>query len=92
MASGWGIHPMVEEPAGSDPSTMDSVVEPGQPSRAPRHAEVARLAYALYTMRGSCDGHDVRNWLDAERRLLGQHGTHVHGRPTSALGSSHSPP
>lgn len=33
---------------------------------ATMHDAVACAAYRLYTKHGSQDGHDVRNWLDAE--------------------------
>ena len=29
--------------------------------------EVARVAYALYERRGRVDGHDLDDWLEAER-------------------------
>jgi hypothetical protein len=36
-------------------------------------AEVARRAYDLYMARGCADGHDVDDWLQAERELRGAH-------------------
>ena len=35
----------------------------------PSRDEIARLAYELYDMRGRRDGHDVDDWLSAEREL-----------------------
>ena len=35
----------------------------------PSHEEIAKKAYALYLTRGARDGHDVADWLEAERRL-----------------------
>ncbi len=32
--------------------------------------ESAVLAYALYEQRGQQDGHDVEDWLEAERKIL----------------------
>ncbi len=32
-------------------------------------AEIARRAYALYLARGREDGHDVEDWIQAEREL-----------------------
>jgi len=32
--------------------------------------DIAERAYALYLARGSEDGHDVEDWLQAERELL----------------------
>jgi hypothetical protein len=34
--------------------------------------EIAREAYAIYLAKGARDGHDLDDWLEAERRLLGQ--------------------
>jgi hypothetical protein len=33
------------------------------------HDDVARRAYQLYVARGCQDGHDVEDWLQAEREL-----------------------
>jgi DUF2934 family protein len=35
----------------------------------PSRAEIARLAYDFYEMRGRRDGHDLEDWLSAEREL-----------------------
>jgi hypothetical protein len=35
----------------------------------PSAAEIARLAYQFYEMRGRRNGHDVDDWLSAERDL-----------------------
>jgi hypothetical protein len=35
----------------------------------PTRAEVARRAYSLYEARGCADGHDVEDWVLAERQL-----------------------
>lgn len=50
---------------------------------AAHHDEVARAAFTLYERQGSQDGHDVRNWLDAEAHVQAQHASTVHGRPTT---------
>jgi Protein of unknown function (DUF2934) len=34
------------------------------------HARIAALAYQLYEQRGREEGHDVEDWLDAERKIL----------------------
>jgi hypothetical protein len=34
-------------------------------------ADVAQRAYDLYLARGRADGHDVEDWLQAERELRG---------------------
>lgn len=35
----------------------------------PTHGEIARLAYEFFEARGGQHGHDVADWLAAERRL-----------------------
>ena len=35
----------------------------------PSRDEIARLAYHFYETRGRRDGHDVDDWLSAERQL-----------------------
>ena len=39
---------------------------------APTHNEIAQLAYCLYESRGRQDGHDIEDWLAAERQLVRQ--------------------
>ena len=34
------------------------------------HARIAVLAFQFYEQRGRRDGHDVEDWLQAERRIL----------------------
>jgi hypothetical protein len=36
--------------------------------------DIARLAYALYELRGRTDGSDVEDWLQAERQLAQEKG------------------
>ena len=36
----------------------------------PSVGEVARKAYSFYVNRGSLPGHDVQDWLEAQRELL----------------------
>ena len=38
----------------------------------PSAEEVRRRAFALYLERGRRDGHDMEDWLEAERQLRGQ--------------------
>jgi hypothetical protein len=35
-------------------------------------SDVARLAFDLYLARGRQDGHDIDDWLQAERELQGE--------------------
>ena len=37
---------------------------------APTHGEIARLAYSLYEARGRQHGHELEDWLHAERELV----------------------
>ena len=37
--------------------------------REPSRQEITRLAYALYLQRGSEHGHDVDDWVAAEKEL-----------------------
>jgi hypothetical protein len=39
-------------------------------SEHPSAAEIARLAYHFYEMRGRQNGHDVEDWLLAEQELI----------------------
>jgi hypothetical protein len=36
----------------------------------PTHDEIAQLAYSLYESRGRQEGHQVEDWLSAERKLV----------------------
>jgi len=39
------------------------------------HDDVARRAYALYLARGCVHGHDIDDWLQAERELRAAEGS-----------------
>jgi outer membrane protein TolC len=41
-----------------------------RPSAAITEEEIAQRAYALYEARGREDGHDLDDWLQAERELV----------------------
>jgi Protein of unknown function (DUF2934) len=45
------------------------------PGRGASPDEIARRAFELYAARGREDGHDVDDWLRAERELIGAAGT-----------------
>ena len=47
----------------------DSVME-DRPSAPITEEEIAQRAYALYEARGREEGHDLDDWLEAERELL----------------------
>ena len=37
---------------------------------APSHDEIAQRAYEIYVARGQAGGHDLEDWIQAERELL----------------------
>ena len=37
------------------------------------HSRIAQLAYSLYEQRGGEHGHDVEDWIQAERTVLTSH-------------------
>ena len=39
------------------------------PAQHPTHDEVARRAFAIFLERGGVHGHNVEDWLQAEREL-----------------------
>ena len=45
---------------------------------SPSRDDVARRAYELFEARGAEPGHDLENWLDAERELSGATTSEVH--------------
>jgi hypothetical protein len=53
--------------AGSGHSTR-----PGRDRSEDLHVRIAALAYQLYEQRGCGDGHELEDWLEAERRILGR--------------------
>ena len=52
--------------------------------------EIAQRAYELYVARGGADGHDVEDWLQAERELREQRGRRLRRerKPTVPAGSN----
>lgn len=50
------------------------------------HAVIARRAFEIYEQRGGGHGHDLEDWLQAEREVLAALGTSTQGTP------SHDPP
>ena len=41
------------------------------------HDEIARVAYELYTNRGMAQGHDLKDWLEAEKTVTEKHERHA---------------
>jgi hypothetical protein len=72
--------------AAAAPKT-ESIVAPAAPARrapvrtkqvtvdrhAPTSIQIAERAYQLYLARGAWHGHDMEDWLEAERQLTGTH-------------------
>ena len=52
------------------PSVMNPVQEASV--RRPAREEIELLAYNFYVSRGAVDGHDLEDWLEAERELAGR--------------------
>ena len=40
------------------------------PSHIPSESEIATRAYEIFLSRGGSDGHDLDDWLQAERELI----------------------
>ena len=41
------------------------------------HDEIARVAYELYRKRGRAHGHDLEDWLEAEKIVTEKHERHA---------------
>lgn len=41
------------------------------------HDEIARVAYELYKKRGMAHGHDLKDWLEAEKIAMEKHERHA---------------
>ena len=48
------------------------IVAPSENLTDERRARVAEIAYRLYEQRDCHDGHDLEDWLEAERQVLSQ--------------------
>lgn len=57
--------------SGANVITMPAIGASTRP--ALRDEEVARRAYEIFLARGSAHGHDVADWLQAERELSERH-------------------
>ena len=40
------------------------------------HDEISRVAYELYLKKGRAHGHDLKDWLEAEKIVLENHERH----------------
>jgi hypothetical protein len=52
----------------------DGAAQPPEDLRARSTEDVARRAYEKYCERGCEDGHDMEDWLSAEREISGPEG------------------
>ena len=41
------------------------------------HDEIARVAYAIYETRDRAHGHDLADWLAAEKKVMEKHDRHA---------------
>ena len=41
------------------------------------HDEIARVAYELYEKKGMVHGHDLEDWLEAEKIVMEKHERHA---------------
>jgi len=46
-----------------------SAPKPEDQYKGPLHESIAKRAFELYLARGASHGHDVEDWLEAEREL-----------------------
>jgi Protein of unknown function (DUF2934) len=67
----FGLHrmAMILPDISASTNDMRSVELRSGTDECPSQDEIARLAYDFYNMRGRQDGHDVEDWLRAEREL-----------------------
>ncbi len=66
------IQPTAAEPAKERSAYVAAGPDAAGAASGLNHDEVARRAYELYLRRGSRNGHDVEDWLEAERQLRGR--------------------
>ena len=53
-------------------TTKNVLTMPRPATAQPSFSDVAKRAFELYCERGCQDGHDVQDWLQAERELCGE--------------------
>jgi hypothetical protein len=58
-----------KEPTEAEIAAEAAAIYPDTNAGPPTPEEIAEEAHAIYTARGSEHGHDVDDWLEAERRL-----------------------
>ena len=52
-------------------ATVPRTRKPKAAAAGPTHEEIAQRAYEIFLHRGGRKGHDVDDWLEAERQLRG---------------------
>jgi hypothetical protein len=60
---------MTREKANKDAVTADDARQSPGSTPVPKEADIAHRAYDLFLARGCEHGHDVDDWLQAERQL-----------------------
>ena len=58
-----------ESAGSSQTSAVDAAADMSISGENPTYAEIAEAAYQRYLQRGSIDGRDFDDWLEAEREL-----------------------
>lgn len=56
--------------ASTAPVTTTPAIAAVPTSNAPNHEQIARRAYEIYEARGQTTGHELEDWIQAERELL----------------------
>jgi hypothetical protein len=57
---------------GSTSTSRPATVEKANGKTAPSRNEIARRAYELHVARGQTSGHEMEDWIQAERELSGK--------------------
>lgn len=67
-----GRHPMLDVPSAKAAAASECTPTLRGASHEPTPDQVRRRAYDLWIARGCREGHDLEDWLDAERELRAQ--------------------
>ena len=62
------------EPTDTEVAAEAAAIYPDTNAGPPTADEIAIEAHAIYLNRGAADGHDIYDWLEAERRLRDRRG------------------
>jgi hypothetical protein len=59
----------MKTPVKKESEKLPTAMEPNGRSSEPSEEDIRLLAYAIYEAKGSNPGHDLDDWLQAEREL-----------------------